>query len=487
MKFAFIDWTHISGTHLLPRRYMDQVPLEEAVELQYLCEIASGVYADEYVSPTAKGAVPYLRVNNVREFVPNITPCDLEYVVPRPEWGNHVVVAHGDVVIARTGTLGRAFVVPRYLHGSVMSQHVTRLRLKEFSSVCAQLLAAYLNSSQGKEQVMGMASGSTRLELTHNDMNRIRVPRRVMLSRWVDCAAEGVEQDFEVALGSALAAFRMCERLALPVETSEQFFAVPYDAAAFAVSLVPNYHQPSHVGLETLLLARFECVPLNQIALVKRGAGNLSAEYDIAGIPYMRTSSIINYGIEFFPEHYGSEEMYHAHKQNVGPGDILLTIEGKIGAVALLGPGDRCLIKNHIEFIRLHRSSPVPAEFVYALLSSYIGQIQIERRTVVQATIPGLGSESRTLLVPIGGRTARSQARFEEIVAGVVASVNQAQIARESLRKRLSSLADAAKCCGSRQASAAPSVSLDHFNEAGITASKRRSRAVEQRRPSNSR
>jgi restriction endonuclease S subunit len=440
MRVALVEWTRIVGTHFLPKRYIDPITIMPAVQLGDICDIASGVYADAYAPKTSCGGLPYLRVNNVREFVPNLTPCDVEHVIPKDDWGARVCVAVGDVLIARTGTLGRAFVAPRRLDGAVMSQHVTRLRLREYSTVRAQLLAAYLNSPQGKAQVMAVASGSTRLELTHDDINRIRIPRNALSGALATEVADGVARDFEDAIGGALAAFEACNALTPPAGAAEQFFSAPYDDAAFIGSLAPRFHRPSRANLEAALASEFECVPLGRIALVKRGAGSLAAEYESGGIPYIRTSSIVNYGIELFPEHYGTEETYRAHRQNVGPGDILLTMEGKIGALALLGEQERCLIKNHVEFIRLHRASPVPAEFVYAFLSSHIGQTQIERRTVVQTTIPGLGSESRSLLVPIAGRTAKSKAQLRSAVAAATKAVQRSQCARSRLRSRLHAL-----------------------------------------------
>lgn len=418
MRSAIVQWGRVAGTHFLPKRYIDEVNVEDAVQVGQLCDIASGVYADEYLPRSSKGSVQYLRVNNVHEFVPNVTPCDVEHVAPRRDWGDRVCVAGGDVIIARTGTLGRAFVAPSSLDGAVMSQHVTRLRLREQAPGRAQLLAAYLNSAQGKAQVMAVASGSTRLELTHDDINRLRIPRSVVVGGRLADVAGGVERDFEDAVGGAVAAFEACNRLAPVADAQEQFFAVTHDETSFANSLAPRFHRPSRARLEAALTEEYECVPLGQVALVKRGAGSLAAEYESDGIPYIRTSSIVNYGIELFPEHYGTEETYRAHRQNVGPGDILLTMEGKIGAIALLGEQERCLIKNHVEFVRLHRMSPVPAEFVYALLSSHIGQTQIERRTVVQATIPGLGSESRSLLIPIAGRNAKAKALLQATLRG---------------------------------------------------------------------
>lgn len=437
MRFASVTWDHIAGTYFLPKRYIDLVQVEDAILLSDICDIASGIYADEYVSEYHRSSVPYLRVNNVREFVPNVTPCDVEYVVPQKDWGERVCVAAGDVVIARTGTLGRAFVVPRSLAGSVMSQHVSRLRLREPSRGRAQLLAAYLNSPPGKAQVMAAASGSTRLELTHEDINRLRIPQPALGRTELVETADGVEDDFEQAVRGAVAAFAACDRLLALADAQEQFFSVACDQAAFTNSLAPRFHRPSLARVEAALTEGYACVPLGQLAQIKRGAGSLAAEYQPDGIPYIRTSSIVNYGIELFPEHHGTIKTYRSHRQKVGPGDILLTIEGKIGAVALLGNHERCLIKNHVEFIRLHPASPVPAEFVYAMLSSHIGQTQLQRRTVIQATIPGLGSQSRNILIPVAGRTPRTAALYRKTLSEVTSQIRRAQAARARLRKRL--------------------------------------------------
>lgn len=485
MRSAIVEWSRIAGTHFLPRRYIDEVSVEDAIEIGELCDIASGVYADEYVSGSARGAVPYLRVNNVREFVPNVTPCDVEHVALRRDWGDRVCVAAGDVIIARTGTLGRAFVAPCSLAGAVMSQHVTRLRLRDPAPGRGQLLAAYLNSPQGKAQVMAVASGSTRLELTHEDINRLRIPRSAVAGNRLVDVASGVEKDFADAIGGAVAAFAACDRLAPVADTREQFFAVEYDNTAFVNSLAPRFHRPSRAKLEAALTEEYECLPLGQIALVKRGAGSLASEYHSDGIPYIRTSSIVNYGIELFPEHYGTEETYRAHRQNIGAGDVLLTMEGKIGAVALLGEQERCLIKNHVEFIRLHRTSPVPAEFVYALLSSHIGQTQIERRTVVQATIPGLGSESRSLLIPIAGRNAKAEALLQSTLSEVTREVRRSQEARKSLRDRLHALVDAVGCPPVSENSGGDRLG-NELLVSPTSSSKRRSRGAQQPRASTS-
>lgn len=443
MKARLIDWVGVDPVHMLPKRYVDRWQTQDGVSLGSLCDVASGLYVDEYVARGATTA-PYLRVNNVREFAPNLSPDDLVHVVPDVAWGDRVRVQAGDVVIARTGTLGRAFVVPRFLAGAVMSQHVSRLRLAEPDLVQAQLIATWLNSPAGKSEVDALASGSTRLELTHEDIVGLSLPRFEPCPEDVRHAAVGALEDFETTLRSSEVAIEACSRLAFgetDAGTELHYWGSP-SAESLVESLSPRFHHPSTAAAEARLCERFACSRLGEMALIKRGAGSLAAEYESDGIPYIRTSSIVNHAIELFPEHYGSEATYRAHRQNVGPGDVLLTIEGKIGMVALLADGERCLIKNHIEFIRLHHSASVDPEFLFAFLSSPLGQQQIARRTVVQATIPGLGSESRSLVIPVFGRTKDAQRLLDDVVRDVRKEVGRASAARCRLRERLKTLVE---------------------------------------------
>ena len=131
--------------------------------------------------------------------------------------------------------------------------------------------------------------------------------------------------------------------------TRKNSFSVACDQAAFTNSLAPRFHRQSLARLEAALTEGYECVPLGQLAQIKRGARGrrIPAGWD----PYIRTSSIINYGTGAISRTLWDCKTYQSHRQKVGPGDILLTIEGKIGAVALLGNHERCLIKNHVEFI----------------------------------------------------------------------------------------------------------------------------------------
>lgn len=438
MRARQVQWSEVDGDAILPRRYADAPRDLKMWKLGDVVDMASGLYVSEYVAATEERSRPYLRVDNVRSFLPNLTGPDLVHVradlVPGYQ---RVSVRVGDVVIARTATLGRAFVVDGSLDGAVMSQHVTRLRVRERGedTVAPHVLAAYLNTPAGKEAVISRASGSTRLELTHHDLASVEIPAALASVLMDEALDARIASLFGEMRERVLAARARCGALAgepLEEEGGLRIASVPFGERAFEESMLPRFHEPGWERVASILASHFQLARLGDLARVQRGAGTTSREYRDSGIPYFRTSSLVNEGIDLFPEHYGDEATYQEHGQGVGAGDVLLTIEGKIGFVALLADGERALVKNHIEVVR-PTSAKLPAGFLTAWLGSWPIQRQLARYTVVQTTIPGIASASREVLVPVSGRTPSSQRLLAEVMAFAEVEVQRSLRARRSL------------------------------------------------------
>ena len=405
-----------------------------------LFDIASGAYVADYVSKESRGAVPYLRVDNVRPYVPNLTDADVEWVsAPAGAELKRISAAAGDVVIARTGTLGKAFVADVTIEGAVLSQHLTKLTMKAGTQISPHGLAAYLNSSTGSAALEALATGSTRLELTHSALASLPLPLNIADDSDLLVTASTIPSLFAEMRTEAESAIRLVDELLGPASPATGFetFIEHLDSAAIERSLVPRFWSPEAVALEQRLVDAFECRPLGAIADVFRGSGTLSLDYEREGIPYARTSSLVNYGIDFLPDHYGSESLYRSQGQLVREGDILLSMEGRVGMTALLAPGERCLVKNHIEIIRPSEQTSWISPYLFAVLSSPVGQAQLRRRTVVQATIPGLGSASREVLIPLAPRDSDGQDRFSAVIADVCAHVHRSLRARTNLAAQI--------------------------------------------------
>lgn len=377
-----------------------------------ICRLESGRYIAEYVGAAEPDSRPYLRVDNIRPFCANLNPDDVARVACNDQQiSSGSVIREDDVVIARTGTLGKAVLADATLDGAIASQHVTRMSLTPSSpaGLNAGFLCAFLNSPLGREQLLSGGAGSTRLELTHARLASLRIPllSATDMARIGSASREGSRKLF--------AAARRCqEAIALYDEllgarsddgASGTHLWIPEDRVAG--QWVPRVFFEDIETWRNLLRSRFQLASLGDLARIRRGKGTKTSHYATDGIPFVRTSSIINGGIDPFPDHYASPDTAAAFKQPTSAGDILLSIEGKIGEVAILGEAESCAFKNHIEHIRVNASIVDPYE-VFLLLSSKFGKAQIRSMTVVQATIPGLASRSRQILVPVGPTNGKS-------------------------------------------------------------------------------
>ncbi len=379
---------------------------EKAIALGELCRIESGQYIDGYVAGGRRtdSVCPYLRVDNVRPFVANMNPVDLAFVRrDHPAVLSRSLVCPGDVVIARTGTLGKATLAVGEIVGCVMSQHLTRLTIRdEFrEETSPEFLCAFLNSVPGRMQLLAGGLGSTRLELTHERLSAVRVPlvaQRIQqeVTALVRAGAESLARSGEEvrhAVALYTAAFQGLGN------TGAADRQVWLKAALVGQRWTPQFHCLGSDQVRQQLPDGYDLVPLSSIAETTRGKGTRSADYTTAGIPFVRTTSLINGSIDPFPDHYASPETYARYKQQTQEGDILLSIEGKIGQVAYLTEQDRCVFKNHIELVRVRDRSLAPE--VFLALASEMGQSQMRRLTVVQATLPGLASRSRQNTHPL--------------------------------------------------------------------------------------
>jgi len=138
-----------------------------------LDEISKGVVSGSYLPDYVLKGTVYLRVQNIQKTEIDLT--DVVFVdVIRSEIPDKIRIKERDVILTRTGTTGVASVAPKDIEGAVMSQHLTRISLKE--GYDPYYVALCLNSAIGQLQAERPLAGSMQKELIHSAMKRIRLP-----------------------------------------------------------------------------------------------------------------------------------------------------------------------------------------------------------------------------------------------------------------------------------------------------------------------
>jgi hypothetical protein len=413
-----------------------KVPVKD---LSSCATIASGTYVRGY----RPDGVLYLRVDNIREFICNLNREDIERVSPTA-FGitDRVATQPGDILIARTGTLGKAAIALGPVSGAIMSQHLTRITSTNPDCLRPGYLAAFLNCDLGKYQLVYSGYGSTRPELTHTALRSVRLalPHPEIQQTIHDMVLSGTDEMYESTAAFHQAVDRL-ERIlgfsshALPHHRS---FAV--DPRNIADTWAPRFHKPAYVALLHWLQREYDCKQLRTLATIQRGKGTRVSHYATKGIPFVRTTSLINYGIDPFPDHYASDDVHELFQQPVQPGDILYSIEGKPGQVAYLTDQDACVFKNHIELVR--PNDPDQSMYLFLVLSSRIGKYQADKNTVVQATIPGMAKRLRNFVIPLAPKDPARRRPFQAATAAVVDQALAAASKRASAVRKLRAAAD---------------------------------------------
>lgn len=390
-------------------------------KIKEVCDIASGIYVPEYVSPSE--GVKYIRVDSIREFIYDLNEEDTAYV-PRDFEGSssRVIAKEGDILLARTGTLGKAALVYGPIIGSILSQHITRLSIKKDVDLDSGFLTAYLNSDIGKMQISANSFGSTRPELTHEGLARIEFPEIGIGEQKKIGEEAGIGiKNYYLFFDLINEAIREYEK-ALDFEEFNKETIKIFETNTLEDNWVPRYYLPQYGDYTQRARENFVCKRLEEVAYIERGKGTRVSEYSKCGVPFVRTTSLINYSIDPFPDHYASIDVYNEFAQQTRQRDILLSIEGKIGNIAMLSSRDLCVFKNHI--VKIRAKNPDQAHILFLYLASHLGQTDLKRNTVVQSTIPGLSSRIKDILIPISPE--RENALYEEHLNKAIKLLEQA-------------------------------------------------------------
>ena len=377
--------------------------------------INSGLYIKGY----KKQGVPYYRVDNIRNLGTNETDDDVVFIDNRvaEEIVDRCKVKCNDILVARTGTIGKAVLAMPFHKGSILSQHVSKITIGSSVEVYPGALTLYLNSSEGSRQLVSLASGSTRLELTHSDLKKLRVP----------IISLKIQKQYHESLVESLALYYRSIKNIKNLEKDvgkllcieDKFIhSKTFSVESSTIDRVwfPKRFQHYIIDAHKVIKKNFTVSTIGEMFDVKRGKGTRSRDYESDGIPYVRTSSLINFSIDPFTDHYANQDTYLSYNQPIDEDIILYSIEGKIGFCALINQDYPVVIKNHIEMLRLIK---IPDGFdrqsflgwSIAILRSIYGRVQVEQNRVTQSTIPSLASRLREFVIPIEHRKNKTVAQ----------------------------------------------------------------------------
>ncbi|MCL1971901.1 MAG: hypothetical protein FWG57_02790 [Endomicrobia bacterium] len=366
-------------------------------------KIVSGSYIDNYI--TKENGYPYLRVGNIKPFAINEEEKSLVFVSKNiPE---KIKVKENDIVMGRTqataAKLAVASIIDKKNANSVISQHVSKITVDE-NIISPYYLAGYFNSKFYQAQTSLATHGDTRVELTHSQLNKVRIlrPEKNILNKISIKVKKIIEYNRQSInkIEQSQTVFYQKLNIDFSKIQKEKTYSVNLSDFFHTGFWTPMFSNPLFVNSLKAIKDNFETIQLGKIATIKKGDEVGSSNYMIAldkkekDIPFIRTSDLVNYEIDQFPDYYVPFSIYKELQQDVKSGDILYTKDGKIGMAAMVTANDKTIISSGIVRLRLKPEAKkynLTAEYIFTVLSlKETGLYQAMRRTVIGSTIPHL-------------------------------------------------------------------------------------------------
>jgi len=354
---------------------------------------------------------PYIRVSDMKQ--PNINLQAIKYVdVKLDEIKEKYRINNKTILLSRSGNVGIASLPDKYVKEAIISSHVIKIQLKDMFSPFYTV--AILNSKIGKLQIYSLINGQLIKEINRSSLKQIKIAlleNYEEIDKKMKQANKMHEQSLDL-INQAQQLFYQKLGIDFSKIKKENVYSVNLSHFKDADLWTPKYSYPLYVNTLKAIKQKWQTVSIGEIATVKKGDEVGSENYNTylekkdSDIPFIRTSDLVNYEVDQFPDFYIPKDIYEELNQDIKAGDVLFNNDGKIGLVAMLTPQDKVILQSHIRRIRLKKEAiekyNLTQEYLFLVLTiREIAKYQAERFTVIQSTIPTISNHLIDIEIPI--------------------------------------------------------------------------------------
>jgi len=323
------------------------------------------------------------------------------------EMPKKILVHRGDLLMSRKGTPGIVALATKFEEQGIIGTEIIKITLRDGTDITPEFLFAFLNHKVGFAQVLSKLTGTVSRGINHPALKSIHIPK--IDPRNQNYITEKVRkflEKHELALLKIEEAKHLLEK-ALNINQQEISEDKTYsvNSADLTDILLPKFYYPKYLNALKAIKKKFKTIKLGDIADIERGDEVGSENYckytdrKESDVPFIRTSDLVNYEIDNYPDYYIDEEIYKELKQDLKPGDLLVSNDGRIGFLAILTSEDKCIIQSHIRRVRVCKE--LNPFYVLAFLATDFGQYQFQKYSFTQATLPTISDRLSEVEIPI--------------------------------------------------------------------------------------
>lgn len=389
--------------------------------------------------------VRYLYGRNIKEGIINFDPVsDESYIDPYDyDLYTRCHIRQNDVLIAIYGTVGKSAVYRiEYVGKAGIPRHIANITLKQDSPLTPEYLTAFFRSKYGKWQIFSLMTGNIQQLLSLKNLRDFDVPvvdeKIIEEITFKEKQAVECEIKAQKLIKKAQELFYGGLKFNVTSITGDFCFSTKFSQLAESNVWSAKFYDRLYVKMAQAIAVHNGVKTLRELVTVCHGDEAGSENYkeyierNSNDKPFIRTSDIVNYEADLYPDYYIPLPDAEEIKQDVKPGDVIFTKDGKIACVGMITESDDVILSSGIERLRLTKKAceeGFSQEYLFTALSvPEVGRYGAVRRTVVASTIPHLREDRlKDIEIPL---------MAQEIIDRITELVRQA-FSLKSRRKKI--------------------------------------------------
>ncbi len=292
-----------------------------------------------------------------------------------------------EIIYSMTGKyMGKAAMCPNTISEINMSQNSVRITTN--NKKLNAFIEIFLNSNINRTQVKGLYSITKQKYINQNKIALLKVPEYTenydnMIDKYLTAF-----DNYYKALDDIKCVINEFDNLVFNEEKVSKSFKIN------AKSLTKKMFTPTYYSG---IMSEEKCIDYQYFDLNSKlenknyytGKDIGSSNYVDEGIPFIKTSDIVNFDVDYHPDCYCNEKIY---KQVIQKGDLVFTKDGKIGEVAIIGQDFKVMLSGGIVILKPKNDDERFGMFL--LLSSKYGKLIFDKWSVIASTMMHLRKES---------------------------------------------------------------------------------------------
>lgn len=347
--------------------------------------------------------IPFIRISNLMSYT--LDEKGMVYIpLENHKTENKTILVPGDLALSKIGKyLGKIAQVPLRYDEVNISQNIIGVAF-DCEDFLRKYVFLYLTTPLAINQILRVSKQHNQNKLTLPDIRELKIP---LLSeeRMKYYASEvnelsNLENDSYNLIKKAQQVFY--DKLDIQFNDIKREFSFTSSLKEIRTEsfFSPQFSNPLFNNT-IKVLEKFETRLLSELVKHYKGSEVGSDNYNLytdkidSDVPFIRTSDIVNYEVDNYPDFFIADEIYQELNQEVKPLDIIFSKDGSVGNVAMLTEADKVIIGSGFLILRTLEDSDINPYYIFCALSiPEIGEYQSRKRTVIASTIPHLRPEN---------------------------------------------------------------------------------------------